>query len=108
MRISGQPWKGEEPWGILGMKSLQTCTEPPELIMYIANCTHSVALLGWSSRTRKAVDNRLDEQRGPQAPGDTGSDKVYCPEQTLSTVDNDVIAGLRGSKSVLSFDSCQV
>lgn len=90
------------------MKSLQTCTKPPELIMNIANCTHSVALLGWPSRTGKAVDNRFDEQKGPQAPWDTGSDKVYCPEQTLSTVDNDVIAGLRGSKSVLSFDSCHV
>lgn len=32
--------------GVLAKKSLQTCTEPPELMMRIASYTHSASLLG--------------------------------------------------------------
>lgn len=100
--------KGQKELGILGKKNLQTCTQSSELMVHISNCTHSAALLGWPSRTEKTVDSRFDEQKGPQALWGTGSAKVYYPEQTLSIVDNDVIAGLRDSKSVLSFGSCHV
>lgn len=85
--------------GILGKRSPQTFTEPPELMLHFASCTLSAPLLGWPCRNGETVDSRFDEQKGPPIPWCTGSDKVYYPEQTLSITDDDVMAGLRGSKS---------
>lgn len=60
--------RAKKELGIFGKKNLQTCTQPPELMVRISSCTHSAALLGWPSRTGKAVDSRFDEQKGGLRP----------------------------------------